>query len=67
MSESLFDVSKIKFDTVPANWIPSGAVIIEGWDRSVGKDENCTVKGFFDPQTGEYHIQEIVHSARNPT
>ena len=37
----------------PANIIPAGARILSAHEAG------CTVKGFFDPATGQIHIQEI--------
>lgn len=53
--------SEIKISDYPADFIPAGAVEILGVDIAPGGD--CTVKGFYDPRTGEYHIQEVVHNA----
>lgn len=44
----------------PTDFIPAGAKIIIGVDMA--KDGDCTMKGFYDPKTGEYHIQEVVHN-----
>jgi hypothetical protein len=38
--------------------IPVGAQVIIGVDHS--KDGDTTVKGFYDPDTGEYHINEYL-------
>lgn len=54
----VFDGSNIKVSDYPADYIPAGAEIIIGGDYS--KDGCCTVKGFYDIKTGEYHIQEVV-------
>jgi hypothetical protein len=61
MSDKLLDPAWIS--NVPADFIPSGAVIISGSD-CMGVNEDYTVKGFFDPSTGEYHIQEIAHNVK---
>ena len=61
MSDKFFDPAWIKRSNVPADFIPSGAVIISESDCMV-TDEDYTVKGFFDPSSGEYHIQEIVRN-----
>ena len=56
----VFDGSKIKVSDCPADYIPDGAEAIIGVDYS--DDGDCTVKGFYDPKTGEYHIQEVLHN-----
>lgn len=56
----VFDASKIKESGHPSDFIPAGAVTILGVD--VSKDGDYTVKGFHDPATGEYHVQEVVHN-----
>lgn len=56
----VFDERKIEISDYPSDFIPEGAVVILGVDYS--KDGDCTVKGFYDPKTGEYHIQEVVHN-----
>lgn len=48
-----------KVSDCPTDFIPAGAKIIIGVDMA---DDDCTVKGFYDPKTGEYHIQEVVHN-----
>ena len=63
MSDKLFDPAWIKWSNVPADFIPSGAVIIGGSD-CMGVNEDYTLKGFFNPSTGEYHIQEIAHNVK---
>lgn len=65
MSDSLFDPDWFKSSDYPSDFIPAGAAVILGVDMAT--DEDYTVKGFFDPSTGEYHIQEIVHNLRKPT
>jgi len=49
------------------NFIPSGAEVFIGIDMATGADYSTEVKvkGFFDPKTGEYHIQEIIHNEHN--
>ena len=56
----VFDVIKINVSDYPTDLIPAVAELIIGVDYS--KDGDCTVKGFYDPKTGEYHIQEVVHN-----
>jgi len=46
----------------PVNFIPVGAEMVVGVDTAGGVD--TTVRGFYDPATGEYHIQEIVTTPR---
>ena len=44
----------------PKDYIPKGGAIFIGVDMA--KDgSDCTVKGFKDPETGEWHIQEITY------
>lgn len=52
------DPAWIKTSDWPANIIPAGAMAI---DRA-SEDGDCTVKGFYDPATGEFHIQEVLHN-----
>lgn len=56
----VFDGSKIKVSDYPTDFIPAGAEAIIGVDYS--EDGDCTVRGFYDPNTGELHIQEVVHN-----
>ena len=58
--ESFFDPSWIKTSEYPADFVPSGAVVID----QASEDGDCTVavKGFYDPKTGEFHIQEVMHN-----
>lgn len=44
----------------PSDFIPSDAVTFIGVDLS--KDGDCTVKGFYDTNTGKYHIQEVEYA-----
>lgn len=53
------DPSWVKTSDYPPNFLPAGSIAI---DQS-SEDGDCTVKGFYDPKTGEYHIQEVVHNA----
>lgn len=46
----------------PSDFIPAGAEIIVGMDHSAEGD--CTIKGFYDPATGQTHIQEVTHTPR---
>ena len=52
------DPSWIKASDYPANFLPSGSIAID----QASENGDCTVKGFYDPETGEYHIQEVVHN-----
>ena len=53
--------SWIKTSDYPADFLPAGSIAID--QASEDGDYTCTVKGFYDPATGEYHIQEVVHNA----
>ena len=53
------DPSWIKISEYPPNFLPAGSIAI----NQASEDGDCTVKGFYDPATGEYHIQEVVHNA----
>lgn len=53
------DPSWIKRSYYPTNFLPAGSSVI----CQSSEDGDCTVKGFYDPTTGEYHIQEVVYSA----
>lgn len=55
----VFGVGKVS--DYPTDYIPAGAKVITGIDYS--DEGECTVKGFYDPKTGEYHIQEVVHNS----
>lgn len=52
----------IKVSDYPSDFIPAGAMTIIG--RDLSEEGDCTVKVFYDPSTGEYHIQEILHNAK---
>ena len=56
--ERFIDPSWIKTSDWPANIIPAGAIAID----QASEDGDCTVKGFYDPATGEFHIQEVLHN-----
>lgn len=56
--ERLFDPAWIKTSDWPANIIPAGAIAID----QASDNGDCTVKGFYDPATGEFHIQEVLHN-----
>lgn len=58
---NLFDLTKIKISDYPENYIPNGAQIIVAYDEG-SKYGDCSIKAFFDPKTGEYHIQEVVYN-----
>lgn len=53
--------SWIKTSEYPSNFLPAGSIAI----NQASEDGECTVKGFYDPATGEYHIQEVVHNGCN--
>ena len=52
--------SWIKTSEYPPNFLPAGSIVID----QTSEDGDCTVKGFYDPKTGEYHIQEVVHNGQ---
>ena len=56
--EHPFKDLRIKTSQYPRDFIPKGAEIFVGIDHG-SPDGDCTVKGFYDPQTGEFHIQEV--------
>lgn len=53
-----FDPSWIKTSDYPKNFLPAGSIVID----QASENGDCTVKGFYDTKTGEYHIQEVVHN-----
>lgn len=54
------DPAWIKTSDWPANIIPAGAIVID----QASENGDCTVKGFYEPATGEFHIQEVLHAER---
>jgi hypothetical protein len=61
--QDYFDKDWIKKSDYPKDFIPANAEIIVGVDMAKdGRD--CTVKGFYDPASGEYHVQEVLHNAK---
>ena len=56
---NLIDPSWIKISDYPQNILPAGSIAID----QASENGDCTVKGFYDPKTGEIHIQEVVHNA----
>jgi hypothetical protein len=56
---NFIDPSWIKTSDYPANFLPANTIAID----QASEDGDCTVKGFYDPATGEYHIQEVVYNA----
>lgn len=59
-SKVFIDPSWIKTSEYPPDFLPTGSI---GIDQS-SENGDCTVKGFYDPKTGEYHIQEVVHNTQ---
>jgi hypothetical protein len=55
------DQSWIKTSDYQPNFFPAGSVAI----NQASENGDCTVKGFYDPKTGEYHIQEVAHNTCN--
>ena len=56
--ERFMDPGRIKESDWPANIIPAGAIAID----QASENGDCTVKGFYDPATNEFHIQEVLHN-----
>jgi hypothetical protein len=56
------DPSWIKSSEYPADFLPAGSIAID----QASEDGTCTVKGFYDPKTGETHIQEATYSPGEP-
>jgi hypothetical protein len=59
MTDSFIDPRWIKASDYPTDFLPAGSIAID----QASENGDCTVKGFYDPKTGEYHIQEVVHNA----
>jgi hypothetical protein len=57
--DDVFNISLLQISDCPANFIPAGATITLGVDLAADGTE-YTVKGFYEPKTGHYHIQEII-------
>ena len=51
------DTSLIKTSDYPSYILPVGSIAID----QAEENGDFTVKGFYDPKTGEFHIQEIIH------
>ena len=48
----------------PGNFIPKGAVTVEGYDpASPSGDTTCVVKGMY--VDGVFHVQEVVYEKEN--
>ena len=57
-------MSKKQVSQYPDNFIPKGAVIVEGYDpASPSGDAACVVKGMY--VDGVFHVQEIVYKKDN--
>jgi len=56
--DNFIDPSWIKTSDCPADFLPAGTIVIDQADEN----GDCTVKGFYDPKTGEFHVQEVVHN-----
>ncbi len=63
MDRFFIDPSWIKRSEYPAGTAPPGVIGIDVGDA----DSDCSVVGFYDPATGEIHIQEIVSRPRQRT
>ena len=57
--EKPFKKEWIKISEYPADFVPKGAEVFVGVDQGSPYGD-CTVKGFYDPNTGAFHIQELV-------
>ena len=55
-TNSFIDPFFVKTSEYPQNFLPAGSIAI----CQSSEDGDCTVKGFYDPKTGEFHIQEFV-------
>ena len=55
--ETLIKEKNIKISNYPTNVIPKNVIAFIGVDEGSG-DYTTEVKGFFDPITKEFHIQE---------
>lgn len=49
-----------KISEYPPNFLPAGSIAIDQGNE----DGDYTVKGFYDPKTGEYHIQEEIQKEK---
>lgn len=54
----VFNKDWLKISEYPSDFIPNGAEVFIGIDYA-SPDGDYTVKGFYDPKTGEIHIQEF--------
>ena len=52
------DPSWIKISDYPPDFLPAGTIAID----QASEDGDCAVKGFYNPNTNEYHIQEVTHN-----
>lgn len=50
------DPNWIKTSDYPVDCLPAGGVVI----NQTSEDGKYTVKGFYDPKTDEYHIQQYI-------
>lgn len=55
---SVIDSCWIKTSKYPENFLPAGSIAID----QASEDGDYTVKGFYDPVHGEFHIQKVVHN-----
>lgn len=56
--DQVFDKKSLRKSEYPSDFIPAGAELFIGFDRG-SDDGDYTVKVFYDPKTGETHIQEF--------
>jgi len=55
---------KFNISEYPKDFIPAGAKIFVACDPAAPGDSACTVKGFYDPSTGELHVQDVSYKRR---
>ena len=54
-----FEFSKIKISDIPENVVPSGFVVVVGFDPAYGD----SVTAIYDPVTGEMYIQSYTEGS----
>jgi hypothetical protein len=57
MLKPFINLDCVKTSPYPSSVVPPGVVLI---DRLTPVSEEYDIKGFYDPETGELHIQQIV-------
>jgi hypothetical protein len=61
--DEVFRKEWIKTSEYPGDFVPKGAEIFIGVDQG-SPDGDYTAKGFYDPKTGEFHVQEVTPNAQ---